>query len=327
MHALAVHRAALHAVLWDGFVACGAGMETGRTITGIAARSGGRLEVVDAAGRGHGGFDVVVDASGVRSVLRGVVAGDTARPFGYGAVWASVPDIGVAPHTLAQRYVGAHTMLGYLPVGRVVPGGPALAALFWSLKPATHGAWCAGFGAWREAVARLWPELGPVVAGISGPEDFSLAEYQHFTARRPFRGAVALIGDAAHATSPQLGQGANNALLDALALADALDGAYDIGAALAAYGRARRRHVRFYQMASAVMTPLFQSDSRLAALARDVSFHRLRLVPYLRREMVRTLAGLKTGVFSRAEAAALAGGGSAPGRTRTCDQTVMSGPL
>ncbi|MSP29023.1 MAG: hypothetical protein EXR09_00835 [Acetobacteraceae bacterium] len=73
----------------------------------------------------------------------------------------------------------------------------------------------------------------------------TLAAYQHFTARQPFRGAVALIGDADHATSPQLGQGANNALLDAMTLVDALAGATDIPRALAAYGSTRFSHVRF----------------------------------------------------------------------------------
>jgi len=43
---------------------------------------------------------------------------------------------------------------------------------------------------------------------------------------------VVAIGDAAHATSPQLGQGANMALLDAWALALALSTASDLGAAL-----------------------------------------------------------------------------------------------
>ena len=44
------------------------------------------------------------------------------------------------------------------------------------------------------------------------------------------------------------------------------------------------------------MTPFFQSDSRLLANVRDLAFHRMKIVPYLRREMLRTLAGLKTGL-------------------------------
>ena len=123
----------------------------------------------------------------------------------------------------------------------------------------------------------------------------------------PFRGPLALLGDAAHATSPQLGQGANSALLDALALGDALAKTDDVARALALYARLRRRHVRFYQFASAVMTPFFQSDSRLLANVRDLAFHRMKSLPYLRREMLRTLAGLKTGLLAADTARGLAG--------------------
>jgi 2-polyprenyl-6-methoxyphenol hydroxylase-like FAD-dependent oxidoreductase len=145
------------------------------------------------------------------------------------------------------------------------------------------------------------------MANLVQADDFTLASYMHFTARRPFRGALALLGDAAHATSPQLGQGANSALLDALALSDALDRSGDIAQALATYARLRRRHVRFYQLASAALTPFFQSDSRLLADVRDLAFHRLKIVPYLRREMLRTLAGLKTGLMASATPESLAG--------------------
>jgi 2-polyprenyl-6-methoxyphenol hydroxylase-like FAD-dependent oxidoreductase len=297
LHAVAVHRAALHGVLWRGFVHSGAGLETGRAIAGLEALADGRAALRDAAGRATPGFDLVLDASGATSGFRAGAGQDRARPFAYGAVWASVPDTGLAPGRLAQRYVAARIMLGWLPVGRAAAGGPPLAAFFWSLRPDGHAAWAAGFPAWQERVARLWPEMAPMVAGLPGPEALTLARYWHFTARRPFRGPLALIGDAAHATSPQLGQGANNALLDALALADALEEAPDIGAALAAYAAARRAHVRFYQLASALMTPFFQSDSRALSLLRDLAFDRMKLLPPLRREMLRTLAGLKTGVF------------------------------
>ncbi len=191
-------------------------------------------------------------------------------------------------------------MLGVLPLGVIDPGGPALAALFWSLKTADHDKWRNRFDAWRGEAAKLWPELRPCLDGLTGPDDFALAHYHHITVPKPWHGPVALIGDSAHCTSPQLGQGANHGLLDAVVLADAVAAAADVPAALKLYASARRRQVRFYQRASAVMTPLFQSDSRVFPALRDLTFHRMKIVPYLKREMVRTLAGLKTGLFTSA---------------------------
>jgi 2-polyprenyl-6-methoxyphenol hydroxylase-like FAD-dependent oxidoreductase len=198
-------------------------------------------------------------------------------------------------------------MIGYLPIGRVTPDGPALAALFWSLKPNEYPGWRENFDRWRAHVVGLWPELAPAIMGLAGPDDLTLASYTHFTARRPFKGPIALIGDSAHATSPQLGQGANNGLLDAWALSDAIANSDDLNSALALYAKTRRAHVRFYQMASAAMTPFFQSDSMTFATLRDVFFDRLKVIPYLRREMLRTLAGLKTGLFSHDAPETIAG--------------------
>ena len=114
-------------------------------------------------------------------------------------------------------------------------------------------------------------------------------------------------GSAAHATSPQLGQGANNGLLDAVTLSDAIATSSDLPSALGLYAKTRRGHVRFYQMASALMTPFFQSDSGGLAALRDLTFDRMKFIPYLRREMLRTLAGLKTGLFTHAAPERLAG--------------------
>ena len=309
LHARAVHRAALHGVLWRAFLASGATLEAGRRIVAVETRAGGRASVVDEAGRVSASADLVVDASGARSVLRGaVVPGAAPRAFAYGAVWASFPDIGIAPGRLMQRYVAARVMIGYLPLGRVAAGEDPCAALFWSLKPRDHSAWAVGFEAWRDEARAIWPELAPALATLPGAEAFTLASYGHFTAARVHRGPMLLIGDAAHATSPQLGQGANHGLLDAVSLADALAAAPDLPAALAQHERARRRQVRFYQRASLLMTPFFQSDSRILARARDATFAPVAAIPWVRREMLRTLAGLKTGLLTSARSAdALAG--------------------
>lgn len=307
LHALAVHRAALHGVLWRAFAASGARIVTGSAVASVRESPAG-IDLVAADGAVLAEADIAIDASGARSVLRAQVDATPPRAFTYGAVWASVPDPGLAPGMLLQRYVAARIMLGWLPAGRAEPGGPPLAALFWSLKPCDHAAWAARFDDWRDEASALWPPVAPVLAALPGPQAFTPAAYIQFTAKRPWRGRLVLLGDSAHATSPQLGQGANSALLDALALADALAAEPEHEAAFARYAAARRAHVRFYQRASALMTPFFQSDSTALAWLRDATFDRLRIIPWLRREMVRTLAGLKTGPLSHAAPERLAGG-------------------
>ncbi len=54
-------------------------------------------------------------------------------------------------------------------------------------------------------------------------------------------GRTALLGDAAHAMTPDLGQGACQSLIDAVALADCVRDAGDVPAALRAYDGRRRR--------------------------------------------------------------------------------------
>jgi 2-polyprenyl-6-methoxyphenol hydroxylase-like FAD-dependent oxidoreductase len=54
-------------------------------------------------------------------------------------------------------------------------------------------------------------------------------------------GRTALVGDAAHAMTPDLGRGACEALIDAVTLVRCLDSTQDVPVALRAYDRARRR--------------------------------------------------------------------------------------
>ena len=70
---------------------------------------------------------------------------------------------------------------------------------------------------------QIWPDCRGLLDQITDPGQLTMARYQHRTLGRPYRGTLAFLGDSYHAASPQLGQGANMALLDAYAFAKALE--------------------------------------------------------------------------------------------------------
>jgi len=108
-------------------------------------------------------------------------------------------------------------------------------------------------------------------------------------------GRLVLAGDAAHAMSPQLGQGVNMALMDALALRDALRAHAGHTAALQAYQAQRQAHVGIYHFWSRWLTPVFQSERDAVARARDVLFLPMGRLPGGRGHMLRVLSGTQRG--------------------------------
>jgi salicylate hydroxylase len=264
---LGVHRAALFDILYRAVIEAGIPIETGRTIADSEPVSGGRR--LDFEQGGSARFDLVVDCLGTGSPLAPLCG----RALAYGALWASLDwpqAAGFDGAALEQRYVRASRMAGVLPIGLGPGGGKKKAAFFWSLKAADYPAWrAAGLDRWKEEVLALWPATRPFLDQIATPDDLTFARYAHRTLGTPAAPALIHIGDAWHSTSPQLGQGANMALLDAWALAKALREEDELAGALKRAVRLRRSHVRLFQLASAMFTPVYQSDSRLLPFIRD----------------------------------------------------------
>ena len=87
--------------------------------------------------------------------------------------------------------------------------------MFWSLPVAALAPGKSiDLSAWRSAGRALWPEAAPIVERAAESE-ITRATYRHVALPRWNEGPVLFIGDAAHGTSPQLGQGANLGLVDA----------------------------------------------------------------------------------------------------------------
>ncbi len=296
---LGIQRGALFALLHEAASAV-CTLHPGHAVDDVDAQSG-RLRLAD--GRGEGPFDLMIAADGAASRLRAQLGRTRVdRPYPWGALWCLVPERDWAhPDELMQRYRGAKTMIGMLPVGGRRDDPLPKLSFFWSLPVAQFANWrTRPLAEWRAEVAALWPEIAPWLASIVRQEQLATASYRDSVlAAQWHRGRLVAMGDAAHAMSPQLGQGVNMALLDALALRDALRGAGTLDQRLAAYAGERRAHVGVYQFWSRWLTPLFQSDSRVAAGLRDLALHPLGRLPGGRGNMLQVLAGTRRGWFGR----------------------------
>ncbi|MEQ8178670.1 MAG: NAD(P)/FAD-dependent oxidoreductase [Amphiplicatus sp.] len=294
-----VHRAVLFDALYAAAVRAGAEIRFGREIA-ASERTPEGIVLRDKDGEREGPYRLAIDAAGAQSALRPASA--KVETYPYAALWGVGALENWSSGALEQRYDGARIMAGVLPLGRPF-GGARRAAYFWSLRADAFEAWrAAGVERWREETAALWPEAAAGFAQFEAG-DLAFARYAEVSVKRFFEEGVLHVGDAAHASSPQLGQGANMGLLDAAALAAAfaetdLGDAEAMDQAAKRFEAARRRHLAFYGFASRWLTPFFQSDSALAGAVRDAMFPLLPQAPFMKKLMAATLAGVKTGVFS-----------------------------
>lgn len=298
-YGLGIHRGALFGLLHERLKRSTARLATGTEIV-EAEHDGRRATVVDKAGGRHGPFDLVVVADGAHSRLRERLMPQARAPlYPWGCIWATVPDVGkvaTAAAMLQQRLRGTTTMMGLLPVGQ------DMVTLFWSLPAAAlEPGQPIDVEAWRMEALAVWPEAAALIEHAAGAGSFARATYRQVTLPRWNEGPVLFIGDAAHGTSPQLGQGANLGLLDAHVLSQALAASDGVAEALALFARRRTSAVRFYRQASHLLTPFFQSDLPLLGLLRDALLGPACLAPGLRTMMTTTLAGLRRGWFSTDE--------------------------
>lgn len=299
LYGLGIHRGVLFETLFAAARAAGATIHCGVKIA-RSERAGDARVLIDERGEHHGPFDLVIAADGSVCELHAEAPRVRSRPYPWGALWLVVDDPGIsADRTLHQVVEGARRMLGFLPTG-MAPGRDApVISMFWSLRADQLDGWRArGLAAWRDEVLGLDRRAEPILDTLHDLEPVLFSRYRD-VAMYPWHGdRIAFLGDAAHAMSPQLGQGANLALVDAVGLADAVAASPDdVPRALAAYSTARRRHLGFYQFATRALTPLFQSDSRVLGWLRDRVFPHSRWFGYFRRRMVRCMVGIDRGLL------------------------------
>jgi 2-polyprenyl-6-methoxyphenol hydroxylase-like FAD-dependent oxidoreductase len=258
----------------------------------ISSADAERGYLFDEQRRPIGPFDLIVAADGagshVRTGVRSLIRRD--RNYRSSAIVCLIDDPNrVFGCRVSQYYSGGHH-IAIWPVGSGAPGGPHRINVSLNVSNARAEHFRAT-EVWRRHAADLCPALVPLLEQLDAKGELLLFTYRDVALRRYYTGRVALIGDAAHSMSPQLGQGVTMALLDSQALAQALDTNCEIATALADFDRTRRIATSRYQRVSRWVTPIFQSENRAIAMFRDWAFYRASRLPYVRRSMLKMLSG------------------------------------
>lgn len=237
---------------------------------GIAARFGVEVVLADADGRAllrgargesEEAFDLVVGADGTGSAVRSADDFSARRRTTGISYLRGLIDTEHDGGTEAWTAQGLFGIFG-------VPGGTYF---FSSLgTPALRRA-LAGrdLGALREIWSAALPAAAPILAAVDSFDRLLINEVVEIRCRWLHSGRRVLVGDAAHAMAPNLGQGANSALVDAAVLAAELGRATDLDAALAAYTVRRLPAVTRVQRTSARLGHLAERTSPAMRWLRD----------------------------------------------------------
>ncbi|WP_069744460.1 NAD(P)/FAD-dependent oxidoreductase [Streptomyces sp. EN23] len=213
------------------------------TFGDVPVRLGERVTDVDALAAGQ---DLVIGADGIRSAVRTARFGDRSGPRQVGTVaWIGIADIESPVH---GETWGSGRFFGLTPVE------PGRTNWYATAPEATTAEELRGlFAGWHDPI--------PPILDATDPATWIRYEMRHlypalpsFVSADASGGRVALVGDAAHAMTPNLGQGACTAILDADALTRALaaapPGPAGVAGALRAYDRERRRSAQRTAFAS-----------------------------------------------------------------------------
>jgi 2-polyprenyl-6-methoxyphenol hydroxylase-like FAD-dependent oxidoreductase len=233
---IGLRRTDLHTLLLDG--ARGVPLRLGATVKTVTESHEGVTVVFD--GDSAREYDVVVGADGIHSTIRRLVFGHFPPRYVGQVSWRFLSE---PTHAITNWTVMLAPDRAFLTVP--VRGGLYCYAdlVCESFEPAA----ATDLGRLRSLFADF---AGPVTALVDRLVDAGVVHFapiEEVTVDPCAKGHVVLIGDAAHATSPNMAQGACMALEDALVLSEILASGGAVADQLIAFSERRRARTRWVQ--------------------------------------------------------------------------------
>lgn len=255
-----IHRADLHAILVAGAERAGVTLELGRRVVGAEVDvAGARVHFADGA---TARADFLIGADGLKSPLRQLFEPKPAHFTGHVAYRALAPVAAVPPELVSTPgiHIGPERMVVRYPLRHA----SLLNLVFFARQQGwTEDGW--SIRASLSDVAPLFDGWCDDVQALLAAADPSTLHKWAVNAHQPLEhwsleGRMTLLGDAAHAMTPFLGQGAGTAIEDAIVLARALEAFPDPAQALERYEAARMPRTRMVQAESNANADRLQGD-------------------------------------------------------------------
>lgn len=294
---VAVHRAALHEALLGAAEAAGATVTLGTSVESIGRHDDGDAPRAQGADPHAGGVamrltdarevraDLLIGADGVRSHVRELVFGPTAPRYAGYTCWRLVVRAPAAGTELREMW-GRGRRFGIVPIG----GGRVYAFATANAPAGADDPYDGRLERFRARFADFGGQVPEVLAALEHPDELLHNDIEELPPHPWRRGRALLIGDAAHALTPNLGQGAAMALEDAAVLVRELAAAATPNEALDRFVARREPRVRAIQARSRRLGTIAQLEGRAVCALRDAL---LRCVPAS--AGIRTLRQLASG--------------------------------
>jgi 2-polyprenyl-6-methoxyphenol hydroxylase-like FAD-dependent oxidoreductase len=252
---IGIERSQLQRALLPGIadVRCRLGM----SVTSLVQEDGGRVS----AGFSDGStadYDLVVGADGIKSTVRALTL-TTATPGDLGAMnWRSIAPIRPGDLTSLQLHLGDSCVFGLVPMGAGRTYG-----FSYALQPRVHDPLVGRLERLRNRFAMFGDRVQAFLASLERDDQVICSAMEWMDCEQWHSGRVVLVGDAAHASSPMMGQGGCMAMEDACVLAEELCTAATVETALASYVSRRRPRVEWVQQQSMALAQVLTGPSAI----------------------------------------------------------------
>jgi len=194
----------------------------------------------------HANYDLVVGADGIHSTVRALAIGSYSPGYAGQMAWRSV--IPIRPKGIVDNMMvllGDGRFFGLVPVGDGQTYGFGAVDAGWSEDPLDGR-----LERFRRRFAAFPAPVSTYLAALEHDRQLHVGPIEWVDLDTWYLGRVVLIGDAAHAGPPHMGEGGCMAMEDALILAEALRMEDSVGRALEAYVRRRRPRADWVQAQS-----------------------------------------------------------------------------